>query len=215
MTAGLLAVLSEPGAVSAEDFHAWYDDEHVPLRMRLDGIHTGRRLRAIDAQAPGWLALYDLDLEVLERPEYRVLREQRSPREQGVVTRLTTLERRVYELCAEFGSAVPDAAVVVATSLEVPQDHEDELVAWYEQEHVPMLHAIPGWDRTRRFRLLDGDAPRWLALHELSEAEALTTQTYRDATSTSWRDRVMAAATKRERRIWTTYREFEAAPERP
>jgi hypothetical protein len=208
VTTGLLWVLSEPGAVDEIEFHDWYDHEHVPLRTALDGVHTARRFRAIDGEAPGWGAMYDIDLDVLRRPEYTRLRERRSPREQQVVDRLATLDRRSYELVADDGEPVDAPAVLVTTSLTVPPALEPELQSWYAEEHVPLLHAIPGWARTRRYRLLDGTAPRWLALHELTDATALETTAYRQATSTPRRGRLMAGVTERERRVWATHRVF-------
>lgn len=208
MTAGLLYVLSDPGAVPEVEFHEWYDGEHLPLRLALDGVHTARRLRAADGARPGWAAIYDIDVEVLDRPEYTVLRARRSKREQHVVDRLAILDRRTYVLHSDDGQAVAAPALVVMTSLTVPAGREAELHAWYADEHIPLLHAIPGWSRTRRYRLRDGAAPRWLAMHELSNPAALDTDAYRLAVSTPRRALVMAAVTQRERRVWTTHRVF-------
>jgi len=205
---GLLWVLSEPGAVPEEEFHDWYDGEHVPLRTALDGVRTARRLRAADGVRPGWSALYDIDLALLERPEYTRLRANRSPREQSVVDRLDAFERRTYRLVSDQGEPVASPALLVTTSLSVPAEDEEALGSWYTEEHVPQLHAIPGWARTRRYRLLDGAAPRWLALHELTDPAALGTDAYRVATSTPWRGEVMSGVTARERRTWTVHRVF-------
>lgn len=208
MTAGLLAVASEPGRVPEDEFHSWYDAEHVPLRLALPGVHTGRRLQATDGRTPTWLALYDLDLEVLDRPDYRRLRNDRSARERSVIERLTVLDRRIYALETAYGPEPPDPHTVVWTALDVPRREESELAAWYDQEHVPLLHAIPGWDRTRRYRLVEGGGPRWLAVHELSDPRALEADAYRAATSTERRSRLMEQVTARERRTWRTYRIF-------
>lgn len=206
MTTGLLYVLSEPGAVPELEFHDWYDGEHVPLRLALDGVHTARRLRAADGARPGWAAIYDIDTEVLDRPEYTVLRSRRSAREQRVIDRLETLDRRTYSLVSDDGEDVEVPALVVMTSLTVPDARESDLNAWYVEEHIPLLHAIPGWARTRRYRLLEGVAPRWLALHELTDPAALETAAYRHAVSTDRREAVMSSVLDRERRVWRTHR---------
>lgn len=208
MTDGLLCVLSEPGGVPVEEFHDWYDNEHVPLRRALPGIRSARRLRALDGERPTWGAMYDIDLEVLDRPDYLVLRRCRSLREQAVVDRLATLDRRSYALVSAAGTALESPAVVVMTSLSVAEDSEQDLHAWYEEEHVPMLLAVPGWARVRRYRLEQGDAPRWLALHELSDPQALETEAYRAAVSTHRRAQVMRGLTARERRVWAVHRDF-------
>jgi hypothetical protein len=70
--------------------------------------------------------------------------------------------------------------------------------------------AIPTWRRIRRFRLtgaLDGPGPgahghgSILSAHELAGPEVLEDPGYRAAVSTPWRDRLVAAALRRERRV--------------
>ena len=49
----------------------------------------------------------------------------------------------------------------------------------------------PGWS-----------APDWLSLHELAGPEVLEEPAYRAAVSTPWRDRIVASAVRRERRVF-------------
>jgi hypothetical protein len=68
-----------------------------------------------------------------------------------------------------------------------------------------MLLAVQGWRRIRRFRLaraLDGSAPEFLSLHEVAGPEVFDEPGYRAAISTPWRDRVVASALRRERRVF-------------
>jgi hypothetical protein len=69
-----------------------------------------------------------------------------------------------------------------------------------------MLLKVPGWRRIRRFRLiraLDGSEPgSFLSVHELAGPEVLEDPGYRAAVSTPWRDRVVASALRRERRVF-------------
>jgi hypothetical protein len=212
MAEGLLFVLSEPGSVPTAEFHDWYDGEHGPARMALTGVHTGRRFRGMDGRTPTWLAAYDIDLDVLSTPAYRALREQRSAREQAVIDRLAVLDRRIYELIDDHGTTEGPPPVVVCTSMSVPADREAALHSWYLDEHIPLLHAIPGWLRTRRYRLLDGNAPTHLAFHELSDTTPLETDAYREATTTPRRDEVIRSVTARERRVFAFHGDFRSAP---
>jgi hypothetical protein len=87
----------------------------------------------------------------------------------------------------------------------VPAGSEDDLAAWYTEEHIPMLLEVPGWRRIRRYRLIramDGPGPDFLSLHELAGPEVLEDPRYRAAISTPWRDRVVASALRRERRVF-------------
>jgi hypothetical protein len=53
-----------------EEFHRWYEDEHIPERMAVPGFLTARRFRAIEG-GPKYLAVYDLESpEVLASEPY-------------------------------------------------------------------------------------------------------------------------------------------------
>jgi len=196
---GLLYVLADPGPVPEPEFHDWYDNEHAPARLRVPGIHTGYRYRAVDGERPAWLAWYELDLAALDSPAYQALR-RRSAREQAIVDRLAVLDRRVYELVDAQGVPPPAQPVVVSVGLTTKD--EAGLDAWYRTEHIPLLHRIPGWHRTRRYRLLSGDGPALLALHEISDIGLFETPGYRAATTTVRRAAVMRDVSRRERRVF-------------
>ncbi|MFI9386653.1 hypothetical protein [Kutzneria sp. NPDC052558] len=103
MSEGLLYVLADPGPVPEPEFHDWYDNDHAPARLQVPGIRAGYRYRAIDGDRPPWLAYYELDTAALTSPAYQRLR-HRSPREQAIVDRLATLDRRVYDLVDDQGT---------------------------------------------------------------------------------------------------------------
>jgi hypothetical protein len=69
----LLLAMMEPATADEDEFHEWYDLEHVPERQALDGFLSARRFVCIDGW-PRYLALYDLrDLAVLGTPAYRAV----------------------------------------------------------------------------------------------------------------------------------------------
>jgi hypothetical protein len=210
MTAGLFYVYTDPGTVDETEFHDWYDHEHAPARLTVPGIGAAYRYRALDELKPPWLALYELDHpDVIESPEYKALGANASDRDKAVAAGLATLDRRVYEQISDDGSPVgrnPDPApVILAVAMSVPEGSENDLAAWYTEEHIPMLLQVPGWRRIRRFRLtraLDAPAPEFLSVHELAGPEVLEDPGFRAAVSTPWRDRVVASALRRERRVF-------------
>jgi hypothetical protein len=203
MTDGLLFVYTDPGPLPMDEFHDWYDTEHGPARLTVPGIANGYRFAALDDLAPQWLATYDLSLAALDSAEYKAVVAGASDRERSIMSRLATLDRRVYELIgdSEPAAAAPPPAVL-AVSLSVPPGQEDDLAAWYTEEHIPMLLEVPGWRRIRRFRLVDGAAPQFLSLHEIDGVRVFDEPGYREATSTPWRDRIVASAIGRERRVF-------------
>ena len=214
MTAGLFYVYTDPGTVDETEFHDWYDHEHGPARLTVPGIGPAHRYRALDELKPPWLALYELDRpDVIESPEYKALSANASDRDKAVGAGLATLDRRVYEQISDDGSPVgrnPDPApVILAVAMSVPEGSENDLAAWYTEEHIPMLLQVPGWRRIRRFRLtraLDGpgdlEPGSFLSVHELAGPEVLEDPGFRAAVSTPWRDRVVASALWRERRVF-------------
>lgn len=215
--AGLLYVLSEPGAVPEAEFHDWYDTEHAPARLTVPGVRAGHRYRAADRRTPGWLACYDLDsTDILRTPAYARLR-RRNPRERRLIDRLSVLDRRVYELLDEHGggdgefAADQPARDQPAVLLSVAMSTADEasmqaLHDWYVAEHIPMLHAVPGWRGTRRYRRVEGSGPYLLVLHDLDSTAPFDTDAYRRAISTPRRERVMGQVTERERRVFAHHR---------
>ncbi len=206
MAAGLFYVYTEPGSVDEAEFHDWYDNEHGPARLTVPGVGSAYRYRALDDQRPPWLALYELDSpDVIDSPEYKALSADASDRDKSVAAGLATLDRRVYEQIGENGSPMGLAPVILAVAMSVPQESEDDLAAWYTEEHIPMLLEVPGWRRIRRFRLvrsMDAPGPDFLSVHELAGPEVLEDPRYRAAVSTPWRDRVVASALRRERRVF-------------
>ncbi|QPP07628.1 hypothetical protein G4Z16_15885 [Streptomyces bathyalis] len=239
MTQGLLYVLSEPGRVPDEEFHDWYDHEHAPARLAVPGIRNGFRYRAADGLTPTWMACYDLGLDALASPEYARLR-TRSPRERRVVEGLAVLDRRVYELIDSHGSMPADgaggtdcaapaegpaptepagpgesAAPAVALCVAMSTGDEAAFHDWYLGEHIPLLHTLPGWWRTRRFRRVEGAGPDLLAFHDISSTGLFETGAYRRAVSTPLRDRVMRTVTDRERRVFRFHAAVTPGPGSP
>jgi len=218
MADALLFVYSEPGPVPEAEFTDWYDNEHVPARLSVPGFSNVRRFQAADGEVPSWLATYDLAPGTLESPEYKALAETASVREKSIMSSLGTLDRRVYELLSTSGAAwAPGAAdpggpppAVLAVGLSVPPAVEADLAAWYADEHIPMLLAVPGWGRIRRYRLTEGNAPAYLALHEIASLAVFDDPAYRAAVTTPWRNRIVDSATTRERRVFSLYKAFGA-----
>ena len=207
MAAGLFYVYTEPGSVDEAEFHDWYDHEHGPARLKVPGFRSAYRYRALDDLKPPWLALYELDSpDVIDSPGYKALAAEASDRDKSVGAGLATLERRIYEQISEDGlPAGSPAPMILAVAMSVPASAEEDLAAWYTEEHIPMLLEVPGWRRIRRFRLIramDAPGPDFLSVHDLAGPEVLEEPRYRAAIRTPWRDQVVAAALRRERRVF-------------
>ena len=210
MAPGLLFVYTDVGAgpVAEAEYHDWYDHEHGPARLTVPGLVAAHRYQALDDLTPRWLALYELSgTGVLDSAEYQAVVTGGGDREKFIMSHLATLDRRIYEQISSDGADTGGPGpVILAVANTVPAEAVDDMTAWYEQEHIPMLLAVPGWRRIRRYRLagpapLDGPGAGFLSLHELDGAAVLSEPAYRAAISTPWRDRIVAAALSRERRV--------------
>jgi hypothetical protein len=216
MPDGLLFVYTDPGPVPAAEFHDWYDNEHGPARLTVPGITSGYRFRALDDAEPPWLACYEFRPGTLDSPEYRALAENASAREKSIMSSLATLDRRVYELISDDSAphgddeleGLPGPQVVLAVSLSVPPSAEAELAAWYADEYIPALLKVPGWRRVRRYRLLEGGAPTYLALSEVESAAVFEEPAYQASVSTPRRNRLVELAIERERRVFGLHKAF-------
>ncbi|KAI0692588.1 hypothetical protein C8T65DRAFT_586502 [Cerioporus squamosus] len=215
---GLLLVLVEPGpAISDAEFNDWADNEHVPLRMAIPTFRSCMRWTATDSRKPTHLALYTVSsVSAFSEPPYTTLAETRSEREKALAPRIALFDRRVYEqLDVPVAPRAPGvdagagaARYVRVVAMDVPSEHEEDLNKWYDEEHVAMLAKVPQWVRSTRYVLRESGvsgtdesmkptrrgAPKYLALHECTDAGAVDTEEFRAALDTPWTRKVMGYA---------------------
>lgn len=76
------------------------------------------------------------------------------------------------------------------------------LLQWYEEEHIPLLLAIPGWLAVRQYVDLGGtDSPHLLTVHDIEHPSVFDSPGWSAATSTAWRSIAMATVVQRSRRV--------------
>jgi hypothetical protein len=207
---GLLFARSDPPPGREGAFNDWYDGEHVPLRMAITGFLNGRRYRS--DEAPRYLAIYDLTSPaVLAEAPYRRLAETRSEGEAAMLRSLPHMERRVYRTidppAQAAGTVERDTPYLLAVAMTPPPEQTDDFNAWYREEHTPGLLRVPGWERIRRFELVEGGGPRFLALHDLANMDMFDTPEYQ-AVNTPWSARVRGYVIARERMAYKLLRSF-------
>jgi len=79
---------------------------------------------------------------------------------------------------------------------------EAEFHDWYDHEHGPARLSVPGPG--------EPGAPAFLSVPELAGPEVLEDPGFLAAISTPWRDRVVASALQRERRVFGLRNAIEA-----
>ncbi|KAJ4299663.1 hypothetical protein N0V90_004909 [Kalmusia sp. IMI 367209] len=243
-TRGILYVTMQPKeGLPPAQFHDWYNNEHGPGRLRLSFCANGFRYRANDLPSssstgtqdqPEWMAVYDIDdMNMLTQDVYTRLRKApvQSQRERDTMKQIH-VDRRFYDKvegdewrAVDFktlerveNEGEGNVAVAVFLTLKEGNGKEEELTKWYREEHVPLLSAVPGWRRTRRFvtsylDLQDGKKKEYMALHEYAPQNGLGGEEFKKATSTEWTKKIYESIIEsKRRRVYDLYYTFGPAP---
>ncbi|EMD41886.1 hypothetical protein CERSUDRAFT_90469 [Gelatoporia subvermispora B] len=229
---GFLLVFSEPGElVSEAEFHDWYDNEHIPLRVAVPAFLSWMRWEAVDGSSPKWGASYDIEsFEATQTPPYSTLAQTRSDREKNLQSRIKRLDRRTYEVfeghpayppSSLFDPNIP-APYTMFFSIDVKPEDEEGLNKWYYEEHIPMVSKSPGWLRSRRFVLKDWGKigvegkndqkapPKYLAVHEWTNPDFLQSDELKAASTTTLAKKFLdEAAVSQEMRVMKLHKKWD------
>jgi hypothetical protein len=175
-------------------FNAWYDREHIPLRMAAPGFRSAQRYR--DGQTLNYLAVYEMDDPgALATREYGRIKNQPSDTTRTMLGSVSGFTRYIGRSIGSHGlpgAELLSASVLYAVFFLVPPARVAEFDSWYAEDHVPLLLGDPRWIGTRRFDILDG-APHGynrLALHYLADRLVLDSEARAKARATPWRARL-------------------------
>ena len=83
------------------------------------------------------------------------------------------------------GAPLPNA-------MNVAPEAEDDFNAWYDEEHLPALIAVPGTLSARRYRsAVEGaDVRRYVAIYHLETPDVTRSDAWKTAVDTPWSARV-------------------------
>jgi hypothetical protein len=191
MAKGLLIASFDFSAANADEFHDWYDLEHVPEREAVPGF--GACERWIGADNPHQaVATYDLDtLEVLRSDAYKAIAyENLSPwskRVTGMCNRILRFEG-TQGLAGNMDAPV-GAGGLLLNAMNVAPEAEDDFNAWYDEEHIPALAAVPGTMAARRYKA-EGGSHRYVAIYNLESPDVTRSEAWAKAVDTPWSARM-------------------------
>ena len=187
MAKGQLIVALDFSSIAEDEFHDWFDTEHMPERERIPGFLFCRRW--ISVQNPKEAVhLFDLDsLAVLENPAYRAISGD------NVSIWSKRIRAKGCRILLRFegeqilpGDALPPegAGGLLVVGMTPPAAAETEFNAWYDIEHVPALARVPGVLCARRFKGA-GSGPKYVALYHLSAPEVIDGAQWKEASEST------------------------------
>ncbi|MBU2532315.1 MAG: antibiotic biosynthesis monooxygenase [Alphaproteobacteria bacterium] len=194
MAKGLLAVAFVFSLTNADEFHDWYDLEHLPERQAISGF--GACERWLGADEPNYaVATYDLEtVGVLESDAYlAVAYDNSSPWTKRMVGQCRRLLRFEGEqLTPGDGEAPAGAGGLLLNAMNVTPEAEADFNAWYDDEHLPALGAVPGCLSARRYRSTEagGGTHEYVAIYHLESPDVARSEAWATAASTPWSERV-------------------------
>lgn len=172
---GVLFSQMEPPTVMEEEFHHWYDTDHIPVRLAVPGFHAASRYEALEG-TPRYLAVYELDdLAALASDQYRAIKAGPSAETTKMLSLVDGFTRFTGEEITDSGPAEVSGGFIAVVAFAVPPEREAAFDDWYDTEHSPMLLKAADWLRVRRYRVVDGEGGPWtrLAIHDLASTEVM------------------------------------------
>jgi len=190
MAKGTLIAAMRIKNVATDEFHDWYDTEHLPERQRVPGFLVCQRWIGADDPAIS-VATYDLESHaVLKTPGYLAIGgENLSPWSKRVTARVERLMRFEGDQILP-GDALPDAKAggLLMIAMNIAPEHEADFNAWYDTEHIPALSTVPGVLSARRFRGTGGR--KYVALYHLEAPEVQDSSEWKKMRESEWTDRL-------------------------
>jgi hypothetical protein len=206
MAKGILLVGFDYSTAHADEFHDWYDLEHIPERQNVPGFGLCRRW--LDAPVNHSIATYELDtLGVLDSSAYLAIAHKNlsvwSKRVTAQCKRLTRFEGRL--IGADDANTPADAGALLVNAMNVAPEHEADFNAWYDEEHLPALRAVPGTIDAWRYEGREGSTHKYAAIYYLEEAQVARSAAWKAAASSPWSDRVVPTFQDRIRVLCDAY----------
>jgi hypothetical protein len=189
MAKGLLFASFDYSPAQEDEFNDWYDQEHVPERLRVPGFLNAQRWVG-DENPKIAVATYDLETHaVMNSPAYQAVGGANG----SVWTkRITAIAKRLVrfegiQILPGDVTGPAEANGLLVASMDVDPEYEAEFNDWYNREHLPQLGAVPGVLAARRFQAAGQDVDRkYLALYHLTSPDVSRSDDWAKAANTPW-----------------------------
>jgi hypothetical protein len=174
-------------------FNTWYDTEHIPVRMVLDGFVGAQRYKALEND--NYLVVYDMEsMAALKTPGYDKVKNQPSDETRWMLSNVSNFTRNLGTEIGREGNPDPEAPYVFCALFDVPAEAKPDFDAWMTGDHMPHLLKNKDWLGVRRFDLTVAEPDRFtrLAIHYLASLDALKSPERAAARDTKWRADMVA-----------------------
>ena len=191
MVKGLLIASFDFTEAYEDEFHDWYDLEHIPERQKIPGFGSCERWIGVDNSKHA-IATYDLDaIRVLREPAYKsIAYDNLSPWSKRVTAKCARILRFEGTQILPGDEPAPDASGgLLMVAINVANEKEDDFNAWYTEEHIPALLKVPGVLSARRYKSCEG-THRYVAIYHLLKPEVTKTDAWSNAINTPWSSRI-------------------------
>jgi hypothetical protein len=206
-----------------DEFTKWCDELHHFEALQAPGFLACRRFEVVPgyeyaaADGAGYLTVYQLaDATAVDSEAHQAVVAAMTPPPAGLMDDVTFTSTVYREHFPVGGWMTPGGEVasgdesigtaILHVMMDVDPAWDDELNAWYAEEHLPRLLEVPGMLAARRFVDAhwaggqfsgDGDAARdrhhqYLATYELVDADVVTTPEYARAAEMTPRTAALA-----------------------
>ena len=188
MAKGILLVAFDFSTAHEDEFHDWYDLEHVPERQRVPGFGLCERWISVSNPKQA-VASYDLaSLGVLKSEPYlAIAHENLSPWSKRVGPMCKRLLRFDGEQTLPGDAVAPaEAGGMLLVGMTPAPGVEAAFNAWYDREHVPALARVAGVLCARRFLgAATGAGPKYVALYHLTAPDVVASAAWKQASEST------------------------------
>jgi hypothetical protein len=201
-----------------DPFTQWCDSVHHAEALQVDGFLASRRFERVDGYAyaapkgADFLTMYQVrDASIVNSEAHNANSARMTPAPEGVMDALEFLPTTYRAKYPEDGWQAPDGSrhdgdepvgrAILHVMMDVEPDLDDELNAWYAEEHLPRLLEVPGMLAARRF--VDAHWPaggadeaggrhQYLAVYELTDPSVVESPDYARAAEMTPRTAALA-----------------------
>ena len=97
---------------------------------------------------------------------------------------------------------------IICVAMEPAEGQDEDFDEWYRKQHLDMLAMCRGYRRTTRYRRVDSEKPRYLALHEYAcKPDEMPGDQIKQVVSTEWSQKIIKESSVFERDVFTLIQE--------